>query len=76
MAIADATLQYLAERIKSKTLFITHYPSLATKLQSRFPKDIQTLHMGYEAETRIDGSRRITFLYRLMPGLAQGKYIY
>jgi DNA mismatch repair protein MSH3 len=72
MAIADATLQYLVEKIRSKTLFITHYPLLATKLQSRFPKDIQNLHMGYEAESRVDGSRSITFLYRLMPGLATG----
>ncbi|KAF9477374.1 hypothetical protein BDN70DRAFT_881277 [Pholiota conissans] len=70
MAIADATLQYLVEKTKSKTLFITHYPLLAKKLQSRFPKDIQNLHMGYEAESRVDGSRSITFLYRLIPGLA------
>ncbi|KDR81784.1 hypothetical protein GALMADRAFT_152606 [Galerina marginata CBS 339.88] len=70
MAIADATLQYLVQSIKCKTLFITHYPLLATKLQTKFPNDVQNLHMGYEAESRIDGTRSITFLYRLIPGLA------
>lgn len=72
MSIADATLQHLVQMIKSKTLFITHYPLLATKLQSKFPTYIQNLHMGYDCESRIDGGRRITFLYQLMPGLATG----
>lgn len=72
MAIADATLQHLAEKIKSKTLFITHYPLLATKLQSKFPMYIQNLHMGYDVELCINGGRRITFLYKVMPGLATG----
>ena len=72
MAIADATLQHLAKKIKSKTLFITHYPLLATKLQSKFPMYIQNLHMGYDVELCINGGRRITFLYKVMPGLATG----
>ncbi|KAF8959081.1 DNA mismatch repair protein MSH3 [Flammula alnicola] len=70
MAIADATLQYLVDKVKCKTLFITHYPLLATRLQSKFPKDVQNLHMGYEAESRINGTRSITFLYHLISGLA------
>lgn len=74
MAIADATLQYLVQSKKSKTLFITHYPLLATRLEAKFPHDVQNLHIGYEAETRIDGTRDITFLYRLISGLATGTF--
>ena len=67
-----SSLASLAEKIKSKTLFITHYPLLATKLQSKFPMYIQNLHMGYDVELCINGGRRITFLYKVMPGLATG----
>ncbi|KAF4615129.1 hypothetical protein D9613_003157 [Agrocybe pediades] len=70
IAIADATLQYLVEKKKSKTLFITHYPLLATKLQKKLPRDVQNVHMGYEVDQRITGVREVTFLYRLIPGLA------
>ncbi|KAJ3512522.1 hypothetical protein NLJ89_g3471 [Agrocybe chaxingu] len=70
MAIADATLQHLVDKIKCKTLFITHYPLVATKLAKRFLYDVENLHMGYDSEIRIDGTRNITFLYRLGPGLA------
>ncbi|PPQ79804.1 LOW QUALITY PROTEIN: hypothetical protein CVT26_012571 [Gymnopilus dilepis] len=70
MAIADATLQYLVQNTKCKTLFITHYPLLAAKLENKFPRDVSNLHMGYIAESRIDGTRNITFLYRLTAGLA------
>lgn len=74
MAIADATLQYLVQTTKCKTLFITHYPLLATKLEKKFPQDVKNLHMGYISETRIDSTRDITFLYRLISGLAKGMF--
>ncbi|KIM49419.1 hypothetical protein M413DRAFT_6469 [Hebeloma cylindrosporum] len=70
MAIADATLQYMVQTLKCKTLFITHYPLLATRLEKKFPNDVENLHMGYESETRINGTRNITFLYKLITGLA------
>ncbi|GLB35404.1 putative DNA-binding domain of DNA mismatch repair MUTS family protein [Lyophyllum shimeji] len=70
MAIADAVMQQLVETTKCKTLFITHYPLVASNLESKYPSDVENLHMGYEAETRIDGTRDITFLYRLTPGMA------
>jgi DNA mismatch repair protein MSH3 len=73
MAIADAVLHHLVENIKCKTLFITHYPLIATALESRFPLDIQNLHMGYEEVSRVDGTREIIFLYRLIPGIASGE---
>jgi len=74
MAIADAVLHYLAETTKCKTLFITHYPLVALNLEKRFPRDVENLHMGYESDTRIDGSRSITFLYRLSSGMAKESF--
>lgn len=73
MAIADAVLRYLVEEKRSKTLFITHYPMVATDLEKAYPKDVQNLHMRYHTETRIDGRRTIAFLYQLTRGLAPGQ---
>ncbi|KAK0228364.1 muts domain V-domain-containing protein [Armillaria fumosa] len=74
MAIADAVLQHLVRSVGCKTLFITHYPSIALGLEKKFPKQIHNLHMGYEAETRITGFRDITFLYRLTSGIASESF--
>lgn len=73
MAIADAVMQQLVGVTKCKTLFITHYPLVASSLASQHPADVQNLHMGYEADSRIDGTREITFLYRLSLGMASGE---
>ena len=69
MAIAGAVLQHLVQTVKCKTLFITHYPQVATDLERMFPFDVGNMHMGFTEETRIDGTREVTFLYRLEPGL-------
>lgn len=74
MAIADAVLQHLVENIKCKTLFITHYPLVAVDLERRFPDDVQNVHMGYTTESRIDGRRDVTFLYRLTDGFAEESF--
>ncbi|KIJ68934.1 hypothetical protein HYDPIDRAFT_80554 [Hydnomerulius pinastri MD-312] len=74
MAIADAVLHHLVENIKCKTLFITHYPLVAIDLERRFPDDVQNLHMGYTSDTRIDGRRDVTFLYRLTRGFAEESF--
>ncbi|KAG1756484.1 muts domain V-domain-containing protein [Suillus paluster] len=70
MAIADAVLHHLVERVKCKTLFITHYPLVATELERKFPEEVQNLHMSYTTETRVNGTRDVTFLYQLTPGVA------
>lgn len=72
MAVADAVMHQLVETTKCKALFITHYPLIAAGLEKSFPYGVENLHMGYEAESRIDGSREITFLYRLTSGIASG----
>jgi DNA mismatch repair protein MSH3 len=70
MAIADAVLHHLVEHVKCKTLFITHYPLVATELERKFPEEVQNLHMSYITETRINGTRDVSFLYQLIPGIA------
>ncbi|KAG6841688.1 hypothetical protein C0991_008326 [Blastosporella zonata] len=74
MAIADAVMQQLLETTMSKTLFITHYPLVASNLESQYFLDVENLHMGFEEDTRINGIREITFLYRLTPGMASGSF--
>lgn len=74
MAIADAVLQHLVENIKCKTMFITHYPLVAIDLERRFPEDVRNVHMGYTTDSRIDGRRDVTFLYRLTDGFAEESF--
>ncbi|KZT11630.1 uncharacterized protein LAESUDRAFT_734417 [Laetiporus sulphureus 93-53] len=69
MAIADAVLQHLLQNVKCKTLFITHYPQVASDVQRMFPTAVENVHMSYTEDTRIDGTREVTFLYRLTPGV-------
>jgi len=70
MAIAHAVLHRLVHTKRCKTLFITHYPLVGADLARQFPADVQNLHMGFTEDTRINGMREITFLYRLTKGLA------
>jgi len=74
MAVASAVLQHLLQVTRCKTLFITHYPLVATDLETKFPKDVQNLHMGYAEDLRINGTREITFLYRLTHGIAKESF--
>ncbi|KAF9264759.1 hypothetical protein L218DRAFT_972361 [Marasmius fiardii PR-910] len=70
MAVASATLQHLLQTTGCKTLFITHYPMLAVELSKKFPRLVENMHMGYTTQPSVDGSRNITFLYVLSPGVA------
>lgn len=74
MAIAHATMQHLLFEKRCKTLFITHYPLVATSLERKFAKDVENLHMEFQADTRIDGTREITFLYRLTSGITSESF--
>ncbi|KAJ7489851.1 muts domain V-domain-containing protein [Mycena galericulata] len=74
MAIAFAVLEKLVS-IRCKTLFITHYPLVATELEEKFPERVQNMHVGYHTEKRgIDGRRDVTFLYRLTKGVARESF--
>ncbi len=63
MAIAGAVLEYLVAHVQCKTLFITHYPLVATSAVKRFPRDISNIHMGFEEIEGADGLNTIAFLY-------------
>ena len=69
MAIAHATLRQLMQHNKCKTLFVTHYASVAQNLQRRLPLQVENLHMGYKEDIQQDGSRDVVFLYKLTPGI-------
>jgi len=70
MAVASAVLQQLVQTTKCKTLFITHYPQVAEGMERKFPSEIENIHMGYAEDTRVDGTREVTFLYKLTRGIA------
>lgn len=74
MAIASAALQHLVQTTQCKTLFITHYPQVASELARRYPQDVENLHMGYAEETLPDGTREVTFLYRLDFGITEESF--
>ncbi|KAJ7083832.1 DNA mismatch repair protein MSH3 [Mycena crocata] len=75
MAIAYAVLHHLLASTRCKTLFITHYPLVATELEKKFPGRVQNIHVGYHTENRgIEGRRDITFLYRLTDGIAKESF--
>ena len=65
MAIASAVLEHLVSQVKCKTLFITHYPLVATSLVRRYPTLVDNVHMAFQEYLRNDGVTEITFLYEV-----------
>jgi DNA mismatch repair protein MutS len=67
LAIARAVIEYLARRVRAKTLFTTHY------------HEVTTLANIYEAvgnaclQVRDDGGD-VTFLYKVLPGVSSHSY--
>ncbi|KAJ7046634.1 muts domain V-domain-containing protein [Mycena alexandri] len=75
MAIAYAVLNQLVASTQCKTLFITHYPLVASELEKKFPDRVQNIHVGYHSETSgVNGRRDVTFLYRLTSGIAPDSF--
>ncbi len=67
IAISKAILEYIAENLKARTLIATHYLEI-TKLEERFPC-IKNYHMAISKT-----QEKITFLYKLMRGKAEGSF--
>lgn len=65
MALAQAIIEYIASKIKAKTLFSTHYHEI-TKIQQQIPS-LKNIHVGVAKK-----DNKITFLYRVEDG-AMGK---
>jgi len=67
LAIAWAISEYLADKLKVKTLFATHYHEL-TELEEHI-KGVKNFHMEIKEE-----GENIIFLYRLMEGFSNKSY--
>ena len=80
-AIAYATLRHLIEKTSPLVLFVTHYPLVAAELQSGFPLKVRTHRFAYksgETDEKGDhqegGDAKITFLYKVVDGIADRSY--
>ena len=67
MALAQATLEYLHERVGCRVLFTTHYHELAA-VERRLP-GVKNYHV-----TAVERGGSLTFLYRLTPGAVDKSY--
>ena len=67
MALAEAIIEYVHDKVGAKTLFSTHYHEL-TALEERLPH-LQNIHVGAVEE---DGN--LVFLHKITPGSADRSY--
>ncbi len=65
MSVAWAALEWICSRIRSRTLFATHYHEL-TRLVERLP-ELKNTHMAVESPSA-KGSGELRFLYQLKEG--------
>lgn len=69
MAVAQAVLHHVASHIGCVGFFATHYHSLATEFENH--PEIRAKRMQIQVD---DAKRRVTFLYRLEDGVAEGSF--
>lgn len=67
LAIAQAVLEYLAQRVRAKTIFTTHYHEVTT-LASRHSAVSNACLQVREA------GDEVTFLYKVLPGVVNNSY--
>lgn len=71
-SLAWAIMQHMSKRIGARSMFTTHYHGLCESAKG--DKDVMLMHMGCvvedEEETSEVTKEAVTFLYRLMPGVA------
>lgn len=67
MALAQAIIEYLAQHVKARCLFATHYHEL-THLKERFSQ-IENYHMASKRS-----GEGILFLHKICKGVAQGSF--
>ncbi len=67
IAISRALIEYIAQKLGSRTLVATHFLEL-TELEGKV-KGVRNYHMAVSEE-----ESRITFLYTLVPGRAEGSF--
>lgn len=72
-AIAHAVLRYLADTLRCRTLFSTHYHMLADE-HTAHPA-VRNFHMGCQVRAAADGAaEQVTFLYKLTSGACPKSY--
>ncbi|KAL4796807.1 muts domain V-domain-containing protein [Aspergillus venezuelensis] len=69
VAVAQAVLHHVATHIGALGFFATHYHSLATEFKDH--PEISAKRMKIHVD---DEERRVTFLYKLEPGVAEGSF--
>ena len=69
VAVAQAVLHHVASHIGCIGFFATHYHSLATEFENH--PEIQARRMAIHVD---DANRRVTFLYKLEDGVAEGSF--
>lgn len=67
MALAEAIIEYVHDKIKAKTLFSTHYHEL-TVLEDRLP-GLKNIHVG-----AVEDEGDLVFLHQMLPGPADKSY--
>ncbi|KAL1933574.1 hypothetical protein VTP01DRAFT_7664 [Rhizomucor pusillus] len=72
MAIAYAVLKHFITKVKSITLFVTHYPFLA-ELASEYSESTTNGHMSF-LENKEGDFTSVIFLYKLVRGVAMRSY--
>ena len=72
VSIAWAIVEYLAKKVKAKTLFATHYHELL-KLSDLYA-NVSNFQVAVEEGVNEAGEKKITFLYKVVPGGASKSY--
>jgi len=74
VAIAQAVLSHMVSDLKSLTLFITHYQTLARMEEQFKDGELKNVHMRFNEQKNADGSGDVTFLYEVGDGVAHRSY--
>ncbi|KAF2720309.1 hypothetical protein K431DRAFT_313491 [Polychaeton citri CBS 116435] len=73
VAIAQAVLHYVINKLQSQLLFITHYQTLA-QMVDQFNGELKNVHMKFNEQENKHGEQDVTFLYEVGDGVAHRSY--
>lgn len=66
-------LQHVVSKLRSLTLFITHYQTLA-RMADQFDGELKNVHMRFTEQDGETGEKNVTFLYEVGEGVAHRSY--
>ncbi|GAB7359347.1 hypothetical protein MBLNU230_g5998t1 [Neophaeotheca triangularis] len=73
VAIAQSVLHHMVSQLRSLTLFITHYQTLA-RMEDQFQGELKNVHMRFTEQQTASGEQEVTFLYEVGEGVAHRSY--